>query len=275
MDRTTRGFMERALGEDFRQVRVHADDRAAEATRSLGARALATGEHLHFARGDYAPGSDAGRQLLAHELAHVVQQRRLGRPLVQAQPAPGAAPLGAIDQAQVDVTNALTHAVERVQQAIDARDGIGILPHDVDAALCQYFRGFGPELLDDILARLQPMTAWVPNIPVFRVPRPAPAGFRDAALLNLVPPPQPAQAMVRRELPAMDPGDDYVAVFPEWDGDASLQATRLLHEIFHFGFVGMFHAGPLNDAFAWQGFVSSVARLQTGAALQGRFPACP
>jgi hypothetical protein len=275
MDRTTRAFMERALGEDFRPVRIHADDGAAEATRSLRARALATGEHVYFARGDYAPGSREGRQLLAHELTHVVQQRRLGRPLVQAQPAPGAAPLGPIGQARVDIVDALTRAVDRVQQAIDARDGIGILPHDVDAALCQFFTGFGPELLDDILARLQAMGTWVPNIPVHRVPRPAPVGFRDAALLNLTAAPQPAQAMVRLNLPAMAPGDDYVAVFPEWDADASLQATRLLHEIFHFGFIGMFHAPPLNDAFAWQGFVSSVGDLPTGGVLQGQFPACP
>jgi len=267
--------MERMLGADLHRVRIHADHDAETATASPRARALAVGEHLFFARGEYAPGSGAGLHLLAHELTHVLQQRRLGVPLVQAQPAPGAPPLGPIGQARVDVVDALGRTVERVRQAIDARDGVGILPHDVDAALCQFFPGFGPQLLDDILARVTPMAGWVDGIPVERVPRPAPAGFRDAALLNLTAAPQPAQAMVRRDLPAMDPGPDYVAVFPEWDADASLQATQLLHEMLHFGFVGMHHAGPLDDAFAWQGFISSVGGLQTGAVLQGQFPACP
>ena len=73
-----------------------------------------------------------------------------------------------------------------------------------------------------------------------RVPRPAPAGFRDAALLDLIAAPQPAQAMVRRDLGrALSPGADHIAVFPEWDADSTLQATRLLHDVIHYSVVGM------------------------------------
>jgi hypothetical protein len=69
-----RGSMERALGGDFSRVRLHADPRADRFNRALQARAFTTGRDIFFRRGDYNPGSSLGRQLLAHELTHVVQQ---------------------------------------------------------------------------------------------------------------------------------------------------------------------------------------------------------
>jgi hypothetical protein len=69
-----RGFFEPAFGHDFSHVRVHAGQRAARVARSLGARAFATGPDIVFAAGAYSPGTQQGRWLLAHELAHVVQQ---------------------------------------------------------------------------------------------------------------------------------------------------------------------------------------------------------
>jgi hypothetical protein len=63
------------FGHDFSQVRVHTDRRAAESARSIGALAYTMGEHIVFGTGHYAPSTEAGRHLLAHELAHVVQQR--------------------------------------------------------------------------------------------------------------------------------------------------------------------------------------------------------
>lgn len=65
-----RAGMERSFGADFSGVRVH-EDGAADA---LGADAYAAGKDLHFARGQYDPGSHSGRELIGHELAHVVQQ---------------------------------------------------------------------------------------------------------------------------------------------------------------------------------------------------------
>jgi hypothetical protein len=75
LDRTTRRFFETRFGHDFGAVRVHADDRAAAAARSLHAEAYASGHDLVFGRGRYDPASAAGQRLLAHELTHVVQQR--------------------------------------------------------------------------------------------------------------------------------------------------------------------------------------------------------
>ena len=74
LDDSARGFMEPRFGRNFGGVRVHTDAEAAESARQLRARAYTHGDHIVFGAGEYAPGTDAGRRLLAHELAHVVQQ---------------------------------------------------------------------------------------------------------------------------------------------------------------------------------------------------------
>jgi hypothetical protein len=68
--------MERRFLHDFSRVRVHADLPAAASAANLQARAYTVGPHIAFARGAYDPGTDAGKRLVAHELAHVVQQSR-------------------------------------------------------------------------------------------------------------------------------------------------------------------------------------------------------
>lgn len=65
---------ETRFGHDFSRVRVHADAAAAASAEAVGARAYTVGRHLVFAAGEFAPASALGRRLLAHELAHVVQQ---------------------------------------------------------------------------------------------------------------------------------------------------------------------------------------------------------
>ena len=74
-----------SLGHDFSSVRVHTDDRAAASAASRLARAYTIGRDVVFGRGEYAPGTSAGRHLLAHELAHVVQQSRGGPAASRAQ----------------------------------------------------------------------------------------------------------------------------------------------------------------------------------------------
>lgn len=66
--------MEAGFGHDFSRVRVHTDAEAARSAADVDARAYATGDRIVFGAGHYVPGSTAGRHLLAHELAHVVQQ---------------------------------------------------------------------------------------------------------------------------------------------------------------------------------------------------------
>lgn len=74
LDSATRVSMERRFGHDFGQVRIHADERAAESARAVNAQAYAVGNDIAFNSGKYQPHSAAGLGLLAHELAHVVQQ---------------------------------------------------------------------------------------------------------------------------------------------------------------------------------------------------------
>jgi hypothetical protein len=74
LDAGTRAFMEPRFGHDFSRVRVHAGARAAESARAVGAAAYTVGERVVFGAGRYAPETEAGGRLLAHELAHVVQQ---------------------------------------------------------------------------------------------------------------------------------------------------------------------------------------------------------
>lgn len=69
-----RGFFESRFGHDFSQVRIHNNHRAAELAHAVNARAFTIGQDIVFAASQYAPNSQAGRHLLAHELTHVVQQ---------------------------------------------------------------------------------------------------------------------------------------------------------------------------------------------------------
>ena len=72
--------MESGFGRSFADVRVHTDGAAAHSAAALDAHAYTSGRELVFAHGRYDPGTPAGRRLLAHELAHVVQQRRSPSP---------------------------------------------------------------------------------------------------------------------------------------------------------------------------------------------------
>lgn len=74
LDAATRGFFEPRFGRRLDFVRVHTDDGAAASAADLGAAAYTVGPDIIFGRGQFAPQTAAGRQLLAHELVHVVQQ---------------------------------------------------------------------------------------------------------------------------------------------------------------------------------------------------------
>ncbi len=84
LDTTTRAFMESRFEYDFSKVRVHTDSQAAESARAVNALAYTVGRDVVFGRGQYASATDEGRRLLAHELAHVVQQT--GEASIEASP---------------------------------------------------------------------------------------------------------------------------------------------------------------------------------------------
>jgi hypothetical protein len=75
LEMQSRAFFEPRFGSDFSQVRVHNDGKAAESAEAVNALAYAVGHHIVFGTNQYAPGTQAGRRLIAHELAHTIQDR--------------------------------------------------------------------------------------------------------------------------------------------------------------------------------------------------------
>lgn len=75
LEGNVRSRMESAIGESFSDVRLHTDPKSNDLAGSLGARAFTIGSDVAFGAGEYQPGTLIGDALIAHELAHVVQQR--------------------------------------------------------------------------------------------------------------------------------------------------------------------------------------------------------
>lgn len=74
---SVRNYFEPRFGYDFSGVRVHTGSEAAEAAKSINARAFTVGNDVVFGSSDYSPETEGGKKLLAHELTHVVQQDRM------------------------------------------------------------------------------------------------------------------------------------------------------------------------------------------------------
>jgi len=85
---SVRGHFDPRFGHDFGGVRVHTGDAAVEAAGKINARAFTLGTDIVFGAGQYAPGSERGRRLLAHELTHVLQQGN-GQPVSRRDAAAG------------------------------------------------------------------------------------------------------------------------------------------------------------------------------------------
>jgi hypothetical protein len=78
MHETTKSFMESRFGADFSNVNIHTGSYAVQMSRDLNAQAFTVGNNIYFNEGKYSPDSFAGKQLLAHELTHTIQQSASG-----------------------------------------------------------------------------------------------------------------------------------------------------------------------------------------------------
>ena len=108
-----RAEMGERFGVDFADVRVHDDVRAHASAVALGAEAYTHGSDIVFSSGRFAPDSLQGKQLLAHELAHVVQQRRGGaapQPISEARGSPLEVDAGRAAQSAVSTDGPVTVA---------------------------------------------------------------------------------------------------------------------------------------------------------------------
>jgi hypothetical protein len=74
LDPATLAFFEPRFGRDFSDVRVHTDSLAEQSARDVNANAYTVGHHIVFDGGRFEPATTGGSRLLAHELAHVLQQ---------------------------------------------------------------------------------------------------------------------------------------------------------------------------------------------------------
>jgi hypothetical protein len=74
LSKSARNYFEPRFGYDFSGVRVHTDNKASETAKSINAKAFTKGRNIVFGAGQYAPETNKGKTLLAHELTHVVQQ---------------------------------------------------------------------------------------------------------------------------------------------------------------------------------------------------------
>lgn len=94
LDAQTRAYFEQRMDADFSDVRIHTDSAADLACKQINAHAFTFGRHIVFANGQYQPGTAQGKQLLAHELAHVLQQatsvsRQISREAASSSPPAG------------------------------------------------------------------------------------------------------------------------------------------------------------------------------------------
>ena len=115
IDSRVRGQMESALGADFSNVRLHTDTRADTLNRELNARAFTTGQDIFFRQGASNSGSSSGRELLAHELTHVVQQDgdKVQRKLTVGQPG---------DKYEQEADDVMKAVIQRLQRQGEGKD---------------------------------------------------------------------------------------------------------------------------------------------------------
>jgi hypothetical protein len=210
LDSKSRAFFEPRFGRDFLDVRVHADQQAETAARSVNARAFTLGRNVVFAAGEYEPRTDRGRSLLAHELTHVVQQSSGGsRAQIARKPGPPAASPGfSVDQVHETMLRVLIAAtkknneqtrkeVDDVFRSITKGQAINTI-HRLNAysdAFSRYFWVSVPEDVQkgtiDILTTLGGPDGPLPVAPPKRASAPAPTE-QPAAKQGAQPPAQAA-----------------------------------------------------------------------------------
>ena len=122
LDAGTRGYFETRFGYDFSHVRVHTDARARQSAASVGALAFTVGNHVVFGDRQYAPESNQGRKLLAHELTHTVQQSGgvLQRKAADQPKEPKADFSGCDEPMQNDLRGKQGPALDHVRRAIQS-----------------------------------------------------------------------------------------------------------------------------------------------------------
>ncbi len=143
-----RGFFEPRLNAGLENVRIHADAHAASSANSIGAQAFTVGNHIAFGAGKFAPGTHAGKRLLAHELAHTLQQ--------SGAPRTNGPSFGARTQSVTAAPTAVSRAVVdfgKVQANVDYGDLIKIAPADYEKTVESRYASYSGKPLDPVVVR--------------------------------------------------------------------------------------------------------------------------
>lgn len=174
LDPETRAFAEPRFGHDFSRIRVHTDASAALSAQALHSRAFTFHQHhIAFAQDQYAPHRHDGRRLLAHELAHTLQQQSIS--LVQREqggPAPSAARPGTPEDVMFFIMNPAVEANAALQAALQLLDRYSshVVPADVSIRLMPEAER-SSSLARDL--RFGGDSTWQGDVPVIRLPQEA------------------------------------------------------------------------------------------------------
>jgi len=206
-----RAFFEQRFGHDFSQVRVHTDTLSAEAARAVNARAFTVGKDVVFGGGEYKQGTVQGRRLLAHELAHTIQQSnntsRLQRITFD----------NCSSERQWTIRNAQSRAIDMLNNAITKLGTYnGTIPADVRTALDSHFHATSSAFAGWIRFNLRYLKMFV-DLPQYECQ-------------NTQSRPNPA--WTRWCIPFTD-----ILLYPNWFGfSTDVQARILIHEwVHHYG----------------------------------------
>jgi hypothetical protein len=129
LDPGVRADMEQRLGRDLGAVRLHLGPQAQRSARDVAARAYTVGSDIVFAAGTYAPGTSAGKKLLAHELAHATQADA-GRVLRRTP----AAPLKGADKVPFDRSVVNVNAIPDIDASPPAAGGAAVIAQSVSVS---------------------------------------------------------------------------------------------------------------------------------------------
>jgi hypothetical protein len=140
-----RSVLEATFGTSLEDVRIHTDGATAALVVGLRARALTIGEHIALAPGAYRPDTEEGRALIAHEVAHVVQQRVAQEPTAQFSGGPGDPPI----YLRVSMTGIVVSSPGRTLDP-----GLPVRSQLFALVLRRIVSNYVPGLEDEVIARL-------------------------------------------------------------------------------------------------------------------------
>ncbi|KAA2239287.1 DUF4157 domain-containing protein [Chitinophaga agrisoli] len=235
----TKSFMESRFGTDFSDVRIHTGGYASQLSNDLQAQAFTVGNDIYFNSGKFAPESDSGKHLLAHELTHVVQQSGgIGRKIQRL----GANP-GCTATQRRDIHQFIFDAGAWVRNALVKLETRPITAQ-VRAAMTRHFGIAATEAnIATIAARLRTARTEMYTVDINCLDAAGHALCADRGGLTLVPGGHAFSICTN------------IAFGPT--ADATYRRALVLHEAFHSAFAAM---GAADDAYSgWRGHSGTTA----------------